>query len=111
MKIILSHHLFLVKQDNMPRFNINEELKNNLALDFSDEACDLKIFTSDDTLSLPLNFLESISDVMEIPVEEQGKGKKKIKTLSLNDITMDELVKALTFYKPKHFKDIDSKNG
>ena len=92
--------------------NIDDALTARFLADFSDDECDLKIILSDGALSIPYNFLESIADVVEIHLEEQGqgRGKKKIKSLIIHDVTVAQLVKALTFYKPKHFKSIGSKD-
>lgn len=94
----------------MSKANVDDELKTRFLADFSDEECDLKIITSDGALSIPYNFLESIADVVDIPMEGQGRGKKKMKLLRINEVTMVQLVKALTFYKPKHFRGITSKD-
>ena len=88
-----------------------DELKTRFLADFIDDECDLKIITSDGPLSIPYNFLESIADVVEIPLEEQGRGKKKMKLLRIEEVTVIQLVNALTFYKPKHFRGINSKNA
>ena len=89
-------------------------MKSTFEDDFREEVCDIKLVASDDTLMIPRSFIESISDVMEISEEEfekgRGKSKPKIQVFRLN-VTVEEVVKALAFYKPRHFKKINGESN
>ena len=79
----------------MSKVTTGEELKTRFLADFIDDLCDLKIITRDGPLSIPYNFLESIADVVEIPLEEQGRGKKKMKLLRIEEVTVVQFGQSL----------------
>ena len=90
----------------MSKVTTGEELKTRFLADFIDDLCDSKIITRDGPLSIPYNFLESICGGNTIG----GTRERKMKLLKIEEVTVVQLVKALTFHKPKPFNGINSKN-
>ena len=81
-------------ENNIP----NEERKEKFVpFNFDENKCDVIIITVDREIHLPSSFLEMVSNDEDIQMTD---GKIEI------DVHSETLIKALSFYRPKEWKDI-----